>query len=109
MNSASLVDASGTTVSELEVIPTVRIAELGLESETVVIENPTRQTVDLTGYTLQSKTGDQEFSFPKGFKLAGKASVTIHSGGKASQAKHDKPPRSLLWTRQYIWNNDGDT
>lgn len=86
----------------------VVLDELSLEADTVRIINKASSDADLSGWKLESNTGTQEFAFPKGFVLPGGSSVTIYSGHKASKGRHNKPPSSLFWTKQYIWNDDGD-
>lgn len=74
-----------------------------LEKELVVIKNVYDKTIDLTGYVLVSVKGNQQFTFPTVILKPGET-VTVTSG---KDARSD-PPRYLLWTKQNIWNNDGD-
>jgi hypothetical protein len=52
---------------------------------------------------LVSVEGNQRFTFPTIVLKPGET-VTVTSG---KNARHD-PPKYLLWTKKYIWNNDGD-
>ncbi len=74
-----------------------------LEKELVVIKNVSDKTIDLTGYVLVSVKGNQQFTFPA-IALKPGETVTVTSGKNAQS----DPPRYLLWTKQNIWNNNGD-
>lgn len=74
-----------------------------LKAELAVIKNVSKEPIDLTGYVLISVVGDQRFTFPS-IELKPGEAVTVTSG---RNARHD-PPRYLLWTKKYIWNDDGD-
>ncbi|MBC7235237.1 MAG: lamin tail domain-containing protein [Chloroflexi bacterium] len=71
--------------------------------EQVLVRNEGSAAQDLNGWRLHSLP-DQWFSFPTGYVLQPGASVRVHSGPDAVHA----PPGDLLWTRQYIWNNEAD-
>jgi hypothetical protein len=58
----------------------------------------------MTGWQIHSVVGDQWYTFPDGYVLGPSASVSVHSGTGAL----DNPPADLLWSKAYIWNNDGD-
>ncbi len=73
----------------------VKIILLDKFGEIVVIRNDSGDDVDLTGWTLLSVTGDQEFIFPEYILEAG-GRVTITSGVKDGD---------LEWGRKNIWNN----
>jgi len=74
-----------------------------LKAELAVIKNVSKKPIDLAGYVLISVVGDQRFTFPHIMLKPGET-TTVTSG---KNARHD-PPRYLLWTKKYIWNNDGD-
>ncbi|GAA0629172.1 hypothetical protein GCM10009547_36000 [Sporichthya brevicatena] len=74
-----------------------------LNLEKVVIRNTGRKAVSLAGWTLRDTSRTHRFVFPKGFKLAAGATVTVHTGSGKNTAGH------LYWrSKDWIWNNDGD-
>lgn len=81
----------------------VVIESVDLEAEVVVITNNGDAPVNMTGWRLVSTVGNQQFVFPD-FTLQPGASVQAASGRNAE----DDPPHKLLWTKTYIWNNEGD-
>jgi hypothetical protein len=72
--------------------------------EYVCIENAGTGGQNMTGWAIQSVRGEQWYTFPPGYWLADGAAVRVHSGPGAQSS----PPTDLLWTRAYIWNNNGD-
>ena len=82
----------------------VTIESINLEAEVVVITNNGDTPVSLTGWRLVSTVGNQEFVFPA-VTLQPGAGVQVVSGRNAE----DGPPHEFLWTKAYIWNNDGDS
>lgn len=81
------------------------IDSVDLSGEVVTIKNVDSKDIDMTGWRLVSEEGNQTFNFPSGFVLKAGSSVKIVSGPKAA----DGPPSQLLWTKSYVWNNNGDT
>ena len=81
----------------------VTIESIDLEVEIVVIANNGDTPVNLTGWRLVSTVGNQEFVFPAVILQPG-AGVQVVSGRNAE----DGPPNKFLWTKTYIWNNDGN-
>lgn len=77
---------------------TIDLKESSLLSKTV-LEEP----IDLTGYVLVSIVENQRFTVPS-IELKSGETVTVISGRNA----RDEPPEYLLWTKKYIWNDDGD-
>lgn len=73
----------------------VKIILLDKLGEIVIIRNDSEEDVDLTGWTLLSLTGDQEFIFPEYILEAG-GRVTITSGVKDGD---------LEWGKKNVWNN----
>ncbi|MDQ4078062.1 MAG: lamin tail domain-containing protein [Chloroflexota bacterium] len=73
--------------------------------EYVVIENLGTVAQPMTNWVLTSLRGDQFYTMPEGFVLRAGGRVRIHSGPGAQSS----PPNDLLWTRDSIWNNKGDT
>lgn len=82
---------------------TVRIASVDLKGEVVVISNDGAADVDISGWKLVSEVGNQSFVFPPGTTLPAGGTLKIVSGPSAQPA-----PGVLVWTKNYIWNNDGD-
>ncbi len=81
----------------------VTIESIDLEAEVAVITNNGDTPVNLTGWRLLRTVGNQEFVFPA-VTLQPGTGVQVVSGRNAE----DGPPQKFLWTRAYIWNNDGD-
>jgi endonuclease YncB( thermonuclease family) len=76
---------------------------VNLYTEEVVITNVTDEILDLSGWRILSIVGEQEFVFPEGTVLEPGESISVTSGKMAREDKGD-----LIWTKGYIWNNDGD-
>lgn len=81
----------------------VRIERVDLVGEEVVLVNDGLQAVDVSGWVLVSVAGNQRFWFPSGTLLEPGKRLVIRSGPKASGGSG-----ALVWTTQYIWNNQGD-
>jgi len=81
----------------------VEITLVDLKGETVVIKNNSNKKEDISGWKLVSVKGEQSFIFPAGTFLESGASITVATGRKAKAG-----PRVIIWTKAYIWNNDGD-
>lgn len=73
----------------------VKIILLDKFGEIVIIRNYSEEDIDLTGWTLLSKTGNQEFIFPD-YVLKANEKVTISSGVKDGD---------LQWGQKNVWNN----
>lgn len=83
--------------------PAVVISGIDLAGEVVTIQNQGTVDVDLSGWKLVSETGNQTSTFPPGTVIRRGGTLKVVSGPKA-QAAVD----TLVWTKSYIWNNDGD-
>lgn len=83
--------------------PGIVIADLDLAGESVTIVNQGSVEADLTGWTLRSTVGEQEFTFPS-LVLGPGERVQVVSG----DAAEDNPPRTLRWGERNVWNNQGD-
>ncbi len=81
----------------------VKIADIDLKSEMVTIKNTSGAAVDISGWKLVSIKGNQIFIFPSGTVIPAGGSLKIVSGPKAHTG-----PGILMWTKSYIWNNNGD-
>lgn len=69
----------------------------------MTISNNGSADIDLTDWYLVSEQGNQTFSFPSGTIIKTGEPLKIVSGPKAVAGTD-----TLLWTKSYIWNNDGD-
>ncbi len=67
--------------------------------EYVEIKNESKGSINLKGWKIKSAP-NQWYSLPD-FTLSPGQSIQIHSGSSASG--------QFVWTKRYIWNNDGDT
>ena len=74
-----------------------------LNGEFIVIENQSKNPIDMTGWTISDAYSGNPYLFPN-FTLPGETQLTIRTGfGKNSE-------RELFWgSRRPIWNNKGDT
>lgn len=81
----------------------IRIEHVDLVAEEVVLVNEGPQPVDLSGWVLISVVGNQRFRFPSGTLLEPGKRLVVRTGPKATGG-----PGVLVWTRQYVWNNQGD-
>lgn len=100
---ASMPAPKPTPTPSPEATVAVIIQSIDLEAELVVIKNVGSEPVELTGWKLVSEVGQQEFTFPE-LTLQPGSSVQVSSGRRA----RDDPPNDLLWSKTYVWNNDGD-
>lgn len=80
------------------------IESVDLVKEMVIIRNNSNETVNLSRWRLVSVVGNQEFIFPQGTLIRPGERLKIVSGSAASNIDEN----TLLWTKSYIWNNDGD-
>ena len=81
----------------------VKIAKIDLSTDTVTITNTGASAVNLSGWKLISEQGNQTFYFPSGTIIPASGSLKIVSGPSAAAGTN-----TLIWTKSYIWNNDGD-
>lgn len=82
----------------------IEIIDLDLKEEIVKIKNNSNEKIDISGWLLLSVKGDQKFHFPKGTIINSGETIKIASGKNA-----DKKSNVIIWTKAYIWNNDGDS
>ncbi|HOA39955.1 MAG TPA: MBL fold metallo-hydrolase [Halanaerobiales bacterium] len=80
------------------------IESVDLVKEMVIIRNNSNETVNLSRWRLVSVVGNQEFIFPQGTLIRPGERLKIVSGSAASNIDEN----TMLWTKSYIWNNDGD-
>ncbi|WP_018249650.1 MBL fold metallo-hydrolase [Orenia marismortui] len=81
----------------------LKITRLDLKKELLVIKNSSNKRLDISNWKLISLRGKQEFIFPKGTVIRPGKNLTIVSGRRAKKAKEQ-----IVWTKKYIWNNQGD-
>ena len=72
--------------------------------ERVTLRNPTSQRLSLTGYTLHDEESRHATRLDQFGSLAAGASLVILTGDDATAS-----PGEVVWKRQNVWNNDGDT
>ncbi|MBI9015210.1 MAG: lamin tail domain-containing protein [Clostridiales bacterium] len=76
----------------------LEITRLSLSKEEIDITNKGAESVNLSGYTIVSVTGNQTFTF-QSYVLEPNQTVTVYARGGEGDIK---------WSGSYIWNNDGD-
>jgi len=81
----------------------IQIMKVNLQGEIVLIKNNGNHPVDLSGWKLLSVKGSQDFFFPAGTILQAGKEMTIASGRNAENV-----PGAIIWSKSYIWNNEGD-
>lgn len=81
----------------------VEIMDIDLAGEIVRIKNNGAGEADLTAWELVSEKGDQRFKFPAGTIIEPGGTLQVTSGPGAKEGL-----QSLVWTKKYIWNDDGD-
>ncbi len=72
--------------------------DYGADPEYVKLKNISEETVNLAGWRIVSRIGNQEYRF-KSLELKPGFVVTLYSGHSATKN---------VWTNQFIWNNEGD-
>lgn len=79
----------------------VRIVALKYDgkNEYVLIRNEGATPVDLRGWTLESAIGGQKYTFPR---------VVLPTGGELSVHSGEEASGPIVWTKKYIWRNEGD-
>lgn len=81
----------------------VGIINIDLDSEIVTLKNTSSDSVDLSSWKLVSQKGNQVFNFPSGTVIPGGQIIKVMSGPDAQPGTN-----TLVWTKRYIWNNNGD-
>ncbi len=84
----------------------ISITEFSAEGadEYVTIQNGGTMAQPLTSWALASLRGESIYEFPDGLILHPNSRVRIHSGPGAQGS----PPGDWVWTREKIWNDQGD-
>jgi hypothetical protein len=70
----------------------------GDDPEYIKLKNISNETINLSGWKIVSRIGNQEYRF-KSLELKPGYVVTLYSGHSAEKN---------VWTNQFIWNNEGD-
>ena len=81
----------------------VKIMNVDLHEEEVLIKNTSNQEINLSGWKLLSVKGTQAYFFPQGTILKPGKTIIVASGRGVEESDN-----VLKWTGAYIWNNDGD-
>ncbi|WP_367343846.1 lamin tail domain-containing protein [Methanomethylovorans sp.] len=81
----------------------IKISDLSLKEEFVMIKNLGSSSVDLTGWQIKDEGDKHTYTFPS-FRLEAGATVTLYT------ADGPNTETELFWgSGKPIWNNDGDT
>jgi beta-lactamase superfamily II metal-dependent hydrolase len=81
----------------------ITISNVNLKDEIVLITNNSSKDINISKWKLFSLRGKQEFIFPQGTIIKAGESLKVVSGRNASKDKGQ-----IIWTKSYIWNNNGD-
>jgi competence protein ComEC len=90
---------AGGTLGKIVIVSVDKVKEI------VAIRNDDTETVDLSGWKLESVEGNQFFIFPNASSIEPNQTLYIISGANAS-INAPAGEKSLIWTTKYIWNND---
>ena len=103
---ASAVEMQADGSHDIGVQPTetaiVRISKLELQQERVKVWNSGDMTVDMSGWTMNSLTGSQQFAFPDGFSLEAGEAVDVVSG--PTWDVDDSSPSSGGLQKRLLWS-----
>jgi hypothetical protein len=86
----------------------VKIVELNLKNEYVLIRNTASIDISLTKWKITDNEEKNVYIFPEYTLIAGKT-LQIQSGNKESRKKIDEKYEYIEWTERDVWNNTGDT
>jgi|GEM_PF-1144779 len=82
----------------------IRVAQCQKREERVVLENPTANAISLAGYELHDEESRHSTMLNQFGWIAAGARLVILTGEDAVES-----PGEVIWKRQNVWNNDGDT
>lgn len=87
----------------------IKIIELSLKDEYVLIQNTGSENIDMSGWTLTDRHEKHtytlyDFTLPVGRVLQMQSGDKRFRIGKLKEADYYK-----LWTKRNVWNNTGDT
>ena len=99
------MDSPRGTETQATAEAAVRISMLELQNERVEVLNSSDAAVDLSGWTLKSLTGSQQFAFPEEFSLAQGEVVNVVSGPgwedkEFSSLPGEEQERQLVWGKR---------
>lgn len=82
-------------------MPTIRISTISYSGnpECIEIKNYGSSIINLLGWKITDEGAKHEYIF-RSAELRPDCVIRIYSGNKATEN---------IWTKVYIWNNDGDT
>ena len=101
-----------TTTTTIAVIPVVGdvgggellVAQCQKREERVTLANPTTSAISLAGYRLHDEETRHEVALDQFDSIEAGATLVVLTGEDAVAA-----PGEVVWKRQNVWNNDGDT
>lgn len=99
-----------TTTTLAAVVPAddgaseLRVAQCQKREERVVIENPTAIAISLAGYVLHDEEARHSVALDQFGSIEAGARLVVLTGEDAAES-----PGEVVWKRQNVWNNDGDT
>ena len=82
----------------------IRVAQCQKREERVVLENPTGNAISLAGYELHDEESRHSTMLNQFGSIDASARLVILTGEDAVES-----PGEVIWKRQNVWNNDGDT
>lgn len=82
----------------------IRVAQCKKREERVVLENPTANAISLAGYELHDEESRHSTMLDRFGSIAAGARLVILTGGDNVESSGE-----VIWKRQNVWNNDGDT
>ncbi len=82
----------------------LRVAQCQRREERVVLENPTANAISLAGYQLHDEESRHATMLDQFGSIEAGARLVILTGEDAVES-----PGEVVWKRQNVWNNDGDT
>lgn len=87
----------------------VKIIELNLEKEYVLIKNLSRFDVSLKGWKLSDEEENHSFIFEE-YLLKTDSTLQMQSGKEEDRiSKKENEYEYILWSEKNVWNNSGDT
>jgi len=105
---ASIATSTTTTSTTTTIVPegsaTARIVSCLRRPELVTIANDGATALSLRGYVLHDEESRHSFSLPGNISIGPGETLTIATGPDAESG-----PVQIVWKRQNVWNNDGDT
>jgi hypothetical protein len=94
----------GAVVPSADGTGELRVAECQKREERVVLENPTANAISLAGYELHDEESRHSTMLDRFGSIEAGARLVILTGEDSVES-----PGEVIWKRQNVWNNDGDT